>query len=250
MYFNEFDKILYDLPTKNGDTTLRVLTDITTNVRIRKEVLENITLYDEYDLKDGETPEIVAEQYYGNPELHWVIMLVNQRYDYLRDFPLTTEELHNYSISKYGEDGLDQIHHYEKDGIVVQAQGLLKLNPEIYEVVKPNDIFQNDFLFGKILSKSTGVSGQFAQVLIERGKFVTGQALSIFGIRLNEVSRKSEYTGIVTYTIPSNSFTLSPGYEAITNYSHEEKVNEKKRRIKLISPQLITQIVKEFRDLV
>ena len=93
MYFSNFPKIYYDFPQDDSSTVLQVLTDITANVRVRKQVLENITIYDEYDIQDGETPEIIAEKAYGNAELHWLIMLVNQRYDYLKDFPMTSYEL-------------------------------------------------------------------------------------------------------------------------------------------------------------
>ena len=80
MYFKDFPKFLYDFKYDNTDQTkMSVVRDITRNIRFRKEVLENYTLYDEYDIKDGETPEIIAEKIYGNPEYHWIIMLVNQR---------------------------------------------------------------------------------------------------------------------------------------------------------------------------
>ena len=70
MYFKQFPKIFYDFPQDGTSTTLQVLTDITTNVRIRKEILENVTIYDEYDIQEGETPEIIAEKIYGDAELH------------------------------------------------------------------------------------------------------------------------------------------------------------------------------------
>lgn len=77
MYFKNFQKIYYDY-TINGEKELKVVTDITKNVRFRKEVLFNILTYDLYDIKDGETPEIIAEKIYGNPEYHWIIMLANE----------------------------------------------------------------------------------------------------------------------------------------------------------------------------
>ena len=89
MYFKDFPKFLYDFKYgTTSETKTSVVRDITRNIRFRKEVLENYSLYDEYDIKDGETPEIIAEKIYGNPEYHWIIMLANQRYDYLNDFPM------------------------------------------------------------------------------------------------------------------------------------------------------------------
>ena len=64
MYFNEFPNIYYSFKI-NGKDKFVLIKDITQNVRIRKEILANITLYDEYDIRDGETPEIIAEKIYG-----------------------------------------------------------------------------------------------------------------------------------------------------------------------------------------
>ena len=80
--------------TRVGDgEELKVLTDITTNVRLRKQILQNITAYEFYDLKQYETIEALAERLYGDPQLHWVIMLINDRYDYVNDFPLENDAL-------------------------------------------------------------------------------------------------------------------------------------------------------------
>lgn len=252
MYFSQFPKIYYDLPvTSTTDTTLQILTDITINVRVRKQILENITLYDEYDMKEGETPEIIAEKYYGNPELHWTIMLVNERYDYHNDFPMSTQELYENAIAKYGADNLDQVHHYEKDGLVVQGQGLLTVSSQLYEEIIPkSDVIQNNYVFAQVIDKVITATGPKAVLLLEKGKFIAGQDVTLYGIRVNEDTRVSAYGAVMAYTLPSNAFQLSAGYSAVTNIQHEESENEKKRRIKLISPQLIQQVVKELKDLI
>jgi hypothetical protein len=59
-------------------------------------------LYDSYDIRDGETPEIIAEKLYGSSQYHWVIMLCNQRYNYLDDFPIASYELEQHIRDKYG----------------------------------------------------------------------------------------------------------------------------------------------------
>lgn len=250
MYFKQFEKIFYDIQDKSNDSTLRILTDITTNVRVRKEVLQNITLFDEYDIKEGETPEIIAEKYYGNPELHWVIMLVNEKYDYLNDFPLTTQELYEFTIEKYGLENINQIHHYEKNGLIVQATGILKINMNVFNAIKKDDIIQNENVFARIISKSNSPVGPVAEIAIEKGLFVPNEQLTISGVRLNESTLRQEFVTLLNYQIPTNAFQVAPEFVGITNMEHEEKVNEGKRRIKLISPNLINQIVSEFRELV
>lgn len=117
-YFKKFPKIYYQLKENNTDV-LKVLSDITTNVRVKKSVLSGITLWQYYDMKDGETPEIIAEKFYGNAELHWVIMLVNDRYDVYNDYPLTATNLEALIASKYTNPNATK--HYVKDGLVVDS---------------------------------------------------------------------------------------------------------------------------------
>jgi hypothetical protein len=249
MYFSQFPKIYYDFAQDNTSTTLQVLTDITTNVRVRKQVLENITLYDEYDIMDGETPEMIAEKVYGNPELHWVIMLVNQRYNYIQDFPLTNAELYEHCIATYGEDHLEDVHHYERDGI--QTNGVV-------ELVVPRSIAL-DAKVNDIINGLPKTSGKVASIDLDTltltlnmafGRFVNGQAVALNGIRYDNDLEQNVYTTIQNFNILANSFTVNSNYDLVTNYEYELIENEKKRRIKLISPTLINQFVTEYMSLV
>lgn len=144
-------------------TKAYLMKDITRNIRFRRDILSNITVYDEYDIVDGETPEIIAEKVYGNPEYHWIIMLANDSYDYLADFPMQYVDLEKYIDTKYGAEA-DNIHHYEN------AKG---------------HVVDSDY----------------------------------------------------------------PGAVSISNRGYEEAKNESKRRIKIISPSVVTTILKNFKEL-
>ena len=118
MYFDKFKQIYYEFII-NGKSELRTVKDITTNVRFRKKILSQITLYDEYDIKDGETPDIISAKIYGSSEYHWVIMLANERFNHLEDFPKGNYAFELYVQDKYG-DSLYDTHHYEdSNGFVV-----------------------------------------------------------------------------------------------------------------------------------
>lgn len=112
-----------------------VMTDISRNIRFRKEILSNITSYDEYDIVDGETPEIIAEKIYGNAEYHWIIMLTNDLYDYRKDFPLTQLQLEKYVEDKYGVDADVTRHYVDANGFVVNetVSGAVPVSNRQYE---------------------------------------------------------------------------------------------------------------------
>ena len=74
MYFNNIPKILYQ--DRNTDT-YKLVTNLLRRVKIRAKVKENAVLLDTYDVKNGETPEIIAHKYYGDSEYHWVVLIVN-----------------------------------------------------------------------------------------------------------------------------------------------------------------------------
>lgn len=119
MYFKRFPVIYYPAII-NGVKQYSVLKDITVNVRFVKDFISNITLYDLYDIREGETPEIISEKFYGTPYYHWVIMLLNDRYDYIEDFPVSQNDLYRITVEKYGEDNVYSPHHYENaQGYVV-----------------------------------------------------------------------------------------------------------------------------------
>ncbi len=60
-YFEEYPKIVYDLVGK-GD--YKVVTDLLRRVKVRDGVKNNVSLFDKYNVKDGETPEQVSQKFY------------------------------------------------------------------------------------------------------------------------------------------------------------------------------------------
>lgn len=104
MYFSRFPQVLHlaKVPKYREQRAEYLLTDITANVRFRKEILEKVSLFDYYIIKEGDTPEIVAERIYDSPMYHWLIMLLNDMYDYRNDWPMTSAALEEYIVAKYG----------------------------------------------------------------------------------------------------------------------------------------------------
>lgn len=104
MYFQNIPKLAYLLNPADAqaEDNFVVLTDITKNVRFKQQIIDNIVLYDYYHLQDGETMEHVSEKFYGSPQYHWVLMLLNDRYDWRSDMPLNTAVFEEYVATKYG----------------------------------------------------------------------------------------------------------------------------------------------------
>ena len=120
MYFDKFPTFLYPFKVK-GKTEFKLVKDVTQNVRVRTEILANVTLYDEYDIRDGETPELIAERVYGSSQYNWVVMLCNEKYNYVDDFPLSIYNLEKHIDSKYGANKYATHHYVNANGYIVDG---------------------------------------------------------------------------------------------------------------------------------
>ena len=108
MYFDSFPTVPYDAI---GNGNPKAVTNLLRRVAVRAKIKNNTALYDTYDVKEGETPELIAHKLYGDSELHWVIMLFNDVTDRYHDWPMSGNQFNAYLLDKY--DNVDGIHHYE-----------------------------------------------------------------------------------------------------------------------------------------
>jgi hypothetical protein len=189
-YFSNFPSQVYDLSLRYEPPLTFTVRDITTNVRFRKDVLENVLAYEVYDVQDGESPEKISENLYGSPYYHWVIMLVNERYDYLNDFPMAQRELEALIDQKYGDQKF-AIKQYETVEIKNSAGRVL---------LKPGIVVSSTYTFS--------------------------------------------YSDLGAQIVVPNSQCTVP----ISNYDFEFRRNESLRQIKVLTPELLDEIILRFRQ--
>ena len=108
MYFKEFPTIPYD---SEGNGKFKDVKNLLRRVGVRAKIKTNTSLYDTYDVKNGESPESIAHKLYGDSELHWVILLLNNVTDRFHDWPMSEAQFLQFVNDKY--DNVDDIHHYE-----------------------------------------------------------------------------------------------------------------------------------------
>ena len=112
-YFRELPSILYQSPlsTRSSSDEYVEVKNLFRRVKLRDDLKDSITYLTNYYVRDGFRPDQVAEDLYGSPNLDWVVIhsagIVNIR----DEWPLTSREIYDYSLNKYGND-LNQIRHY------------------------------------------------------------------------------------------------------------------------------------------
>jgi len=108
-YFSKFPLITYDI---KGDKIRKLLPDILRRVKLRAAIKSGGMLFDKYDVKEGEKPEDVAFKWFGDAELHWVILMTNNVTDRYYGWPMNSAQFVEFITDKYG-DNVDAVHHYE-----------------------------------------------------------------------------------------------------------------------------------------
>ena len=112
MYFSQFPVTVYDA-VGNGD--YKVVTHLLKRVALHSKAKSVGGLYDTYDVRNGETPEMIAHKYYGDAEYHWVILMVNNITDRYHQWPMNTRQFLAHLAERY--DNVDAVHHYEIDQV-------------------------------------------------------------------------------------------------------------------------------------
>ena len=117
-YFSEFPLTTYNLSGVNSNT--KEITDIWRRVKVRSKIANNVTLFDKFDVPEGDSPETVAYKVYGSTDYFWVVCLMNNIVNRYYDWPLDEYSFQRYMADKYSNP--ESIHHYE----VTQSSGKQK----------------------------------------------------------------------------------------------------------------------------
>jgi len=94
-----------------NDGNYKLLPDILRRVKQRVAIKSGQFIFDNYDVIDGEKPEDIAYKWFGDAQLHWVILMTNNVTNRYYDWPMNSVQFQAMLEDKY--DNPDGIHHYE-----------------------------------------------------------------------------------------------------------------------------------------
>lgn len=111
-YFGRFPLVRY-----NG--VLQV--NLTTRADLISAVRDDPAYFYEYVVEEGESPELIADRFYDDIELAWVVLMANQIVNVFEEWPKSYHELEEYIREKYPNP--NGIHHYESisSGVIVDS---------------------------------------------------------------------------------------------------------------------------------
>ena len=123
-YFNNFPTVEYNPPVPRSSgvgsaqksTKVLTVTDISTRFIITQILGDPNLIYYDYEVKDEERPDIIAEKYYNDSRLDWVLLFFNQIVDPYFEWPLSQRNFEKFIRQKYGSISVAQstIERYER----------------------------------------------------------------------------------------------------------------------------------------
>jgi hypothetical protein len=105
---NLFEK--YPVISYNDSICVNVLA----KVQFNDTSFNNTALFYPYTIKEGERPDHIALNYYGDSRYIWAVYLSNKIVDPYYEWPLDHESFKSYIVEKYGsyENSVEKISHY------------------------------------------------------------------------------------------------------------------------------------------
>ena len=114
-YFRELPEIDYQSflsDTLSTKDYIRVKNLFRRN-KLRDDLQNSFTLFNKYEIAEGARPDTVAEEFYGDTELDWGVLMTAGIVNVRNEWPLSNRDLYNLAEKKYGIEGLTSPHHYE-----------------------------------------------------------------------------------------------------------------------------------------
>lgn len=216
-YFNYFPKTVYSTDTKSN--ALDTVTNLIARFSFEQNLKDNSSVFYFYDIKDGDSPEIIARKFYENSERHWVVLLFNDIVDPQFDWPLESRTLNEYIDRKYS-------------------------SPEYADT-------SNTSVSGLSWAKSLSNVHSYYKVITETTfDKTTVQKLQVDDLTYANNTLMQNGTN-QNYLLGDNtSVNIKITKETKSYYDYELEENEKKRKIKLLKPEFVSAVEKEFKRVV
>ena len=99
--------------------------------KLADDIFQDLTIFTKYEIEGDDRPDNVANKFYDDPDLDWVVLLSNNIINIQSEWPLPQRDFDRYLIDKYETyEKLNDVHHYETKeitnlgGAVIVQEGL------------------------------------------------------------------------------------------------------------------------------
>ena len=216
-YFRSFPYIAYQFP----NNVIKQFKDISLRPAIVDELLSAPANLETYTIQEGDTPETVAFNKYGDVTMHWIIMLCNDVMNVYSDWPMSTDVMEEYLKDKYRvQEDSDGVSRTLTDSQVTEFVDFIG---------QPSNLYTSDIKLHD--------SDNSPRVILRPHHFVDAEG---YEYSIDTLSARVDAKG--------REFTL-PALTPVSHFEYEFELNEAKRNIYIPYPNIAQRIKRELRDL-
>jgi hypothetical protein len=177
------------------------------------QLLKNPLLFYQYEIRDGDTPEIIANKYYGDSYRYWIGLMGNpQIMDVQADWPMTSQQFNDYLNDAYGE-------------LAAQANTT-------------------------VLQYCNSTIHHYQQVITTIDNNTQTTAIKTIEIDEDTYNNITEvFPGEIRYFADGSSFSYILQKQAVSILTYEYDTNEAKRNINLINSTHTTEMENQYQAL-
>lgn len=271
-FFRQFPTINYDL---KKDGSIMRMVNIFRNVRPLQNYVDNPSLYNFYEIKNGERPDTVSQRLYGTPDFYWTFFVINEfLHDGYKVWPLSQEQLFDYIKEQYNgyaittkpvivRTGDGTISEFRDSlsgkfqlgetitGSISNAQGILtKKNIDMNQLVVQNmkntnrytgDGAANNNNYELLIGSTTNDSVESYEV------FNYADAPHHYYITDSDgIDREYTNMSFINQTIATPENDL----KSVSNRQYVNDLNEERSKIRVINPNFIGRFIENFESLI
>ena len=257
-FFKHIPSINYDF---KSDGTFYEAKDMFRKVSTWSYLQEGVTGYSYYRILEGERPDVVATNFYGDPTLYWLFFLVNENLQDLSDWPKSQSLFNKYIDRKYS-------------GTCLKASTSTDIVSYDHSKIEEEQLASRKFVLGEKVSQSSSVFGFVTNINPTHNRITlnnvegtftanstatgaeSGKSFTISSV-VNEKDAVNHYTTVVTTTLVNEEdivhtfrTTVPTNNTVVTNVAHELTLNDEKHLIRYIEPRFAGRVINEFINLV
>lgn len=180
---------------------------------LRSDIFENLVYFTKYQIVGNERPDNVSQNFYGTPDLDWVVLMCNNIINIQTEWPIPQDALLDYLVIKYGSENqlYNGIHHYETNEI-------------------------RDLNGNMIMPAGIIVPEDFQMTFYDNGQYITTTSASLNKITNYNYELEKE-------TEKRNIFLLKPNYVSILLEDADRSLTYKSE-----SSQYVDETLKQVSD--
>jgi len=231
MYFANIRNALIDI---DGSNNLDVLKNLTSKAKVSDKLINSAGYYQTIAVLDGERLDHLSKRLYNTETFHWTFLLLNPQIKNIwDDWPMKWSQLVEYCTEKYQ-----------------------------YLAADTDDDLNNKFTLGEVVTGSvSNATGTLKEIHVNMGYLVIEKISGTFTITGETINGVSSADSVACNFIKSQAYAphhhtddstgawvprRAAGTTPYTYIDYESAVTEQNRNIKVVKPEFIEQIARQF----